>query len=129
MQSPHHGGLWEAAICEMKRTMFKILGPNKLLFEHLVTLLHKPEVNLSSRPIVPFDTLHEDGCPLTPLRMLILSRRECVQASPHRLKRIRPQSDKYILYHVYTHSYLYYCVRIYTLQPACWFTFVSIYHS
>ena len=62
-----------------------------------------------------------------PLRMLILSRRECVQASPHRLKRIRPQSDKYILYHVYTHSYLYYCVHIYTLQPACWFTFISIY--
>ena len=72
VQSPHHGGLWEAAVREMKRTMFKILGPNKLPFEHLVTLLHEAEATLNSRPIVPFDTLHEDGCPaLTPAHFLV----------------------------------------------------------
>ena len=72
VQSPHHGGLWEATVREMKRTMFKILGPNKLPFEHLVTLLHEAEATLNSRPVVPFDTLHEDGCPaLTPAHFLV----------------------------------------------------------
>ena len=72
MQFPHHGGLWEAAIHEMKQTMFKILRPSKLPFEHLVTLLHEAETTLNSRPIVPFDTLYEDGCQaLTPAHFLM----------------------------------------------------------
>ena len=41
-----------------------------------------------------------------------------VQASPHRLKRIRPQREKYILYHVYTtHTYITVFISIHCSQP------------
>ena len=54
-----------------------------------------------------------------PPRMLILSRREYVQASPHRLKRIRHRvtSTSFIMY-THTHTYITVFISIHCSQPA-----------
>ena len=67
VQSPHHGGLWEASVREMKRCLLKIVGQAKLDFEALTTVLAEAEASLNSRPIASLDAMPDDGCPvLTP---------------------------------------------------------------
>ena len=64
VQSPHHGGLWEANVREMKRCL-KIIGQAKLDIEALTTVLG--EASLNSRPIAPLDAMPDNGCQvLTP---------------------------------------------------------------
>ena len=72
VQSPHQGGLWEAGVREMKRTLTKIIGNHRLYFEDLSTILTDVEATLNSRPITPFEAHEEDGSPaLTPGHFLI----------------------------------------------------------
>ena len=72
VQSPHHGGLWEARVREMKRVLMKIIVNHRLYFEDLVTILTDVEATLNSRPITPFEAHEEDGSPaLTPGHFLI----------------------------------------------------------
>lgn len=37
--SPHHGGLWEAAVKSAKRHLLRVVGEQKLRFQQLNTLL------------------------------------------------------------------------------------------
>ena len=71
VQSPHHGGLWEAGVKAMKRALAKIIGCQKLTFEELATALTHVEAILNCRPIITLDSLPDDGIPvLTPAHFL-----------------------------------------------------------
>ncbi len=71
VQSPHHGGLWEAGVKQMKRALAKIIGSQKLTFEELATALTHVEALLNCRPITTLDSLPDDGIPvLTPAHFL-----------------------------------------------------------
>ena len=72
VQSPHQGGLWEAGVREMKRSLKKIIGGHRLRSDDLVTVLTDVEAILNSCPITPFEALEEDGSvALTPGHFLI----------------------------------------------------------
>ena len=72
VRSPHHGGLWEAGVREMKRILTKVLGEHKLWFEDLATILTDVEATLNSQPIATFDSHQEDGSTaLTPGHFLV----------------------------------------------------------
>ncbi len=51
-RSPHHGGLWEAGIREMKRLLRKMVTPHPLRHDELQTVLIEVEASLNSRPLV-----------------------------------------------------------------------------
>lgn len=66
-RAPHFGGLWEAAVRQMKILLKKTVGSTALTYEELSTLLTEAEAILNSRPLVPLDSLDDDGiAPLTP---------------------------------------------------------------
>ena len=72
VKSPHQGGLWEAGVREMRRSLKKIIGGHRLRSDDLVTVLTDVEAILNSRPITPFEALEEDGSvALTPGHFLI----------------------------------------------------------
>ena len=71
-QSPHFGGLWEAAVKSAKAHLRKVLGTTKLTFEELMTVLTQVAACLNSRPLVPINSPDDDGIePLTPGHFLI----------------------------------------------------------
>ena len=56
----------------MKRLMRKIVGVHQLTFEELNTVTTEAEATLNSRPLLPVDSLPDDGVPvLTPGHFLI----------------------------------------------------------
>ena len=59
-RSPHFGGIWEAAVKSFKSHLKRIVGPVKLTFEEMTTVLTQIEACLNSRPLspMPFD---DDG--------------------------------------------------------------------
>ena len=63
-RAPHFGGLWEAAVKSMKVLLRKIVGECKLKFDELTTLLTEAEAIMNSRPLVPIDSLPDDGVSL-----------------------------------------------------------------
>jgi len=70
-RSPHFGGIWEAAVKSFKSHLKRIVGPVKLTFEEMTTVLTQIEACLNSRPLspMPFD---DDGIEaLTPGHFLI----------------------------------------------------------
>ena len=71
-RSPHFGGLWEAAVRNMKRLLYKVVDPHYLSMYELFTLLIEIESVLNSRPLMPLDSGPEDGMEvLTPGHFLV----------------------------------------------------------
>ncbi len=69
--SPHHGGLWEAAVKSMKFHLRRVMGTRNLTTEEFTTLLYQIEAMLNSRPLTPLsDDPNELGA-LTPGHFLI----------------------------------------------------------
>ncbi|XP_074028523.1 uncharacterized protein [Leptinotarsa decemlineata] len=70
-KSPHHGGIWEAAIKSFKYYLKRILGDAKLNFEDMSTVLVQIEAILNSRPLIPLSNDPNDYQSLTPGHFLI----------------------------------------------------------
>lgn len=69
--SPHHGGLWEAAVKTAKYHATKMIGNMHLTFEDLMTLFTRIEAIMNSRPITPMSEDPTDLTALTPGHFLI----------------------------------------------------------
>ena len=71
-RSPHFGGLWEAAVKSMKLLLTKVIGPNNLFVDELYSLTIEIEAALNSRPLIPIDSVADDGIEvLTPGHFLV----------------------------------------------------------
>ncbi|XP_072400337.1 uncharacterized protein [Diabrotica undecimpunctata] len=70
-RSPHHGGIWEAAIKSCKYHLVRMMGNNIFTFEELTTILAQIEAVLNSRPLCPLSDSQTDFSFLTPAHFLI----------------------------------------------------------
>ncbi|XP_050313663.1 uncharacterized protein LOC126748451 [Anthonomus grandis grandis] len=70
-QSPHWGGLWEAAIKSTKHHIKRVIGDQQLTFEEFATILTQIEAILNSRPLQPLSDDPSDLNCLTPGHFLI----------------------------------------------------------
>ncbi|XP_072400927.1 uncharacterized protein [Diabrotica undecimpunctata] len=71
-RSPHHGGIWEAAIKSFKYHLVKIMGNSNFTFEELSsTVLSQIEAVLNSRPICALSDDPSEFSFLTPGHFLI----------------------------------------------------------
>jgi len=70
-RTPHMGGLWEAAVCGMKRIMRKILQSHLLKVDELSSILIEIEASLNSRPLIQMESTDSDSPALTPGHFLI----------------------------------------------------------
>ena len=69
---PNFGGLWEAAVKSAKKLLKDSLETSPLTFEELTTVLTQVEAVINSRPLLPLETLPEEGVqPLTPSHFLM----------------------------------------------------------
>lgn len=64
--SPHHGGLWEAAVKSAKHHLRRIVGDQQLTFEEFYTVLTQVEACMNSRPITRNTDDSSDSLALTP---------------------------------------------------------------
>ncbi|KMQ87772.1 hypothetical protein RF55_12859 [Lasius niger] len=70
-QSPHFGGLWEAAVKAMKFHLKRVAGTASLLCDELQTILTQIEAVLNSRPLIPLSNNPNDHTYLSPAHFLI----------------------------------------------------------
>ena len=59
-RSPHHGGLWEEAVREMKHLLRKMVSPHPLRYDEFATLLVDVEATLNSWPLVESGSTEPD---------------------------------------------------------------------
>lgn len=69
--APHQGGLWEAAVKQMKTHFKRIIGPDRYTFEIVATLLADIEACMNSRPICAMSDDPNDLNALTPAHFII----------------------------------------------------------
>lgn len=67
----HQGGLWEAAVKQMKHHLRRVMGPHKYTYEAMATLLAGVEACMNSRPICAMSDDADDLTALTPAHFLI----------------------------------------------------------
>ena len=65
-QTPHFGGLWEAAVKSFKSDVRRVVGEVKLNFEELTTVIEQVEQCLNSRRLTPLPQAPDDLKVLTP---------------------------------------------------------------
>ena len=70
-KAPHFGGLWEAAVKVAKKHLQRQLGPSRLSFEDVNTILTQIESLMNSRPLLPMTEDADDLAALTPANFLI----------------------------------------------------------
>jgi len=70
-RSPHHGGLWEAAVKRAKFHLNRIIGKTPITFEELSTFFAQVEAAINSAPITPISSDPSDLSCLTPGHFLI----------------------------------------------------------
>lgn len=70
--APHQGGLWEAAVKQMKAHLKRVIGQEKYTFEAMATLLAEIEAVMNSRPICAMSDDIDDMSALTPAHFIIL---------------------------------------------------------
>ncbi|XP_039442932.1 uncharacterized protein LOC120423264 [Culex pipiens pallens] len=70
-KAPHFGGLWESAVKVAKKHLFRQLGPSRLSFEDMCTVLTQIESHMNSRPLLPLSEDPNDLAALTPAHFLI----------------------------------------------------------
>lgn len=70
-RSPHHGGLWEAAVKSVKFHIKRTVGETLLTYEEYSTLLCQIEGCMNSRPLTPLSADSADLNALTPFHFLI----------------------------------------------------------
>ena len=59
--SPHMGGLWEAAVKQMKKHLLRVMGVRRFTFEELTTITCRIEACLNNRPLLPLTSHDIDG--------------------------------------------------------------------
>lgn len=64
--APHEGGIWEAAVKQMKHHLKRVMGVQKYSFQGISALLAGVEACLNSRPLCKMSDDPEDQEPLTP---------------------------------------------------------------
>lgn len=70
-RSPHHGGMWEAAVKSAKKHLCRVMKDRVLYMDAFITLLAMVEGILNSRPITPLSINPDDGQPLTPAHFMV----------------------------------------------------------
>ena len=87
--SPHMGGLWEAAVKQMKKHLLRVMGVRRYTFEELTTIACRIEACLNNRPLLPL-TIHSiDGATtLTPGHFLLNKTPSVYPEDPTPLNRI-----------------------------------------
>ncbi|XP_055591098.1 uncharacterized protein LOC129743154 [Uranotaenia lowii] len=73
-RAPNFGGLWEAAVRNVKSSLKRVIGLRQLSFEDFTTLLVQISAALNSRPLTPLTDDPADIDALTPSHFLIGSR-------------------------------------------------------
>ncbi|XP_059608070.1 uncharacterized protein LOC132255915 [Phlebotomus argentipes] len=92
-RSPHHGGLYEAAIKSLKHHLAREVGQTILTFEELNTIVAQIEAILNSRPITPLSEDPNEMFALTPGHFLVgrplnaLPDQTLTDVAPNRLSR------------------------------------------
>lgn len=94
--APHEGGIWEAAVKQMKHHLKRVMGVQKYSFQGITTLLVAVEAILNSRPLCKMSDDPEDQEPLTPAhfligRPLVLKMQEKSDTPPYTLNRLYVQ--------------------------------------
>lgn len=69
--APHHGGAWERLVRSCKRSIYHILGSQRLTDEVLQTVLCMVEQSLNARPLLPASADIADLEALTPNHFLL----------------------------------------------------------
>ncbi len=91
-RTPHMGGLWEAAVKQMKLLMRKHLQAQLLRTDELSSILVEIEAILNSRPLNPIESTDPDATALTPGHFLIgrpLVAPPPTSVTPHRISTLR----------------------------------------
>jgi hypothetical protein len=69
--APHFGGLWEAGVRSVKFHLHRVIGPTKMTFQEMTTLMTQIEACFNSRPLTQASSDPSDLQALTPGHFLI----------------------------------------------------------